>query len=199
MSNELEIDIQSEGAEETAYRRSDAYEFPEGKTLYPFSFVRKTTAIIMGLKIWKLQRDDLYTIKNPRLGRLHELLFEKEQLQQQTLTPTGQELLEAIDAEIEDIGSPEEDLYDNMMLDVAIVLWLCSVPDATVRKARRRPDVMEEEMDIWAEENRIFDTGIKSSKLALQTFLSIINDVRNSSSAPDTGGADNLDEKERGN
>jgi hypothetical protein len=109
-------------------------------------------------------------------------------------------MIEEIEAELEKLGELENDIYDNMMMDVAIVLWLCSLPDAEVRKVRRNPLKYEEELDTWAEENKIFTEGIKSSKLALQTFIAIINDVNASQGTPNSGDEEEtVTDAERGN
>lgn len=189
--NDSQIDIETEDAPEMAYRRSDDYEFPAGTKLQPFSFLRKTTAVRMGLRVWKLAPEELYTVRNPNADRILELEAQR----------VGADAfdIEKIEEELESLGSIEADIYDNMMMDVAIVLWLCSLPDAEVRKVRRNPLKYEEELDTWAEENKIYQEGLKSSKLALRTFMAIVNDVNASQGIPNGDGEETVTVEERGN
>ncbi len=133
---------------ERAFRESEALEF-RGRPLEPFSFLRQTTAIELGLRYWRLSPDDLYTIKG-----------EAEEVQ----------------------------MYDGMVMDAAIILWVCHQPDQTCRRARRKPRDYEAAIDKWADDNGV-SVGGEYLAEAMQVFGAIMGAVNASRGEPDVKGA----------
>lgn len=137
MSNDLaDLDPQ-----EQAFERSADMHW-NGQKLEPFSFLRKTAAVRLGVKWWKLTPADIITEKVD-LGK-------------------GK--------------SMDVQYYDDIGLDIATVLWLCTHSDDECRRARRDTQWGEEQVDQWSE-GKIWDSGMKLNGDAWAAFLQIVNDV----------------------
>lgn len=147
---------------ETAYRDSDAFEFL-GRPLHPFTFVRHTAAIALGLRYWRLSPSDLYTVKVPKPPEEGE-------------TPDPASPPELVDTP----------MYDDIFTDIAVVLWLCHQPDSICRRARRKPADYEAEIDAWAEKMRIGFGGANQEEASL-LFARIVGAVSASKGVPDVG------------
>lgn len=144
-----------------AFRDSADYEF-RGQKLEPWSFLRKTAAMALGLKYYRLTKDDVFTIPHP----------------------LGDDRPADAPAEIE--------MYDGLIFDVAVVLWICHQSDTTCRRARRSRSEFEAEIDAWAEKS-----GIAGEHLAEATglFMRILSDETASTPLPDSGASAGSSEK----
>lgn len=138
----------NETAQETAFRSGElSY---RGKTLEPFSHLRQTAAMNLGLRYWMLSQDDLREISNPH---------PKE-------------------------GEPDTvTVYDGMIHDAAIVLWLCHQPDSVCQRARRVPRGYEDKIDKWADENGI-TVGSDTLAEATGLFMELVNASNASKGVP---------------
>jgi hypothetical protein len=87
--------------------------------------------------------------------------------------------------EVDNPSKPGEKvtLYDGMLHDCAIVLWLCSQPDSTCRKARRQPALFESAIDKWADENGI-DILSPTIGEASEIFMGLITGENNAKGVP---------------
>lgn len=125
-----------------------------GKMLEPFSHLRQTAAMNLGLRFWMLSADDLREIRNPN---------PKE-------------------------GEPESvTVYDGMIHDTAIVLWLCHQPDSVCQRARRIPREYEDKIDKWADENGI-TVGSDTLAEATGIFMLLVNSTNASKGVPSKDG-----------
>lgn len=132
-----------------AFRQELEY---RGKALEPFSHLRQTAAMNLGLRYWALSPDDLREIRNP------------------SATP----------------GTDEPDtvtVYDGLIHDTAIVLWLCNQPDSVCQRARRVPREFENKIDKWADENGI-TVGSDSLAEATSVFLQLVNSAAAAKGVP---------------
>jgi len=153
---------------EKAFRDSDEIEF-QGRKLEPFSFVRQTAAIELGLRYWRLTPDDLYTLKTAASEKV-EPLQTKEGIQ--------------VGAATIPVEAQEVQMYDGFVMDIAIVLWLCSQPDSECRRARRKPREYEAKIDHFADQNGIYVGGIHFTE-ASETFAAIVQAINGSNGHPD--------------
>lgn len=191
--------------EEAAYRASEGLEF-QGETLKPFSYLRRTAAMALGLRYWTLTKEDLITLVNPayeRLGSLKEELDKLQKAQERAQRPAkgrkaaakGTKAVDhtariaALEEEIEGIGAQDDEItiYNEIGLDAAIVLWLCLQPDSICHKARRNPKEWQRKVDAWAEKVGIFEGrgGFSLNPEAVNALMILINSVNASSFDPD--------------
>ena len=179
-------------ATDVAYHRSSLHEW-RGRELEPFSFVRRTAAIALGLRCWKLTPADFETLENPRATKRKKLEAELESLNDRFPNPTKKEKAKSkqLESAIADLADQPEsiEVYSDMAYDAAIVLWLCSQPDRKCQKVRRKPRDFETEIDRWAEKNGIFEGSFAQlSGEALTVFFEIVNDINTSEGTPDIKG-----------
>ena len=188
---EQDLPGESPTPQEAAFRNSTDREY-RGRKLEKFSWVRRTAAIALGIRVWKLTTDDLITLKNPRYEALEALKAEKEALEGQEDTPERNDRLAAIMDEMEAIGEQDDEviIYDGIALDALLVLWLCHQSETVCARARRNPKEYEKEIDRWGEKNEIFvDESMTPNPEALAVFMGIIADIRASQYTPKTGNA----------
>lgn len=151
MNDLHDFDSDEQTAPERAFRSE--LEF-RGKTLKPFSFVRQTAAVALGLRYGSLSDDDIKTHPNPKWKELQALLSAMQEDSETINEMGGMAALEQRRSELAD--EPEHiTLYDGLVMDAAIVLWLCSQPDSVCQRARRKPREFETQVDKWADENGI--------------------------------------------
>lgn len=165
MSDFHDLDPDEQSAPERAFRVE--LEF-RGKKLKPFSFVRQTAAVALGLKYGSLSDDDIKTHPNPKWNERMGLLSILHDEPAEAIDAAGGEA--KIMARVEELADEPESitLYDGLVMDAAIVLWLCSQPDSVCQRARRKPREFETQIDKWADENGIV---INSPHLAEATAL----------------------------
>lgn len=149
------------------------------KALEPFSHLRQTAAMNLGLRYWMLGQDDLREIANPHMAEL-------EAAREIVNRPVDSDERTAALATVERLKDEPESVtvYDGMIHDAAIVLWLCHQPDSVCQKARRQPRGFESKIDAWADEHGI-TVGSDSLAEATQLFMSLVNSANASKGVPD--------------
>lgn len=73
--------------------------------------------------------------------------------------------------------------FDSNMPEPVIVLWLSLQTDEKVKQARRNPKGAEDEIDQWAQDERLLD-GIFAEAEAQQVYDTIMADIAASMSRP---------------
>lgn len=149
-------DLTDDLTAEQAFDNSDQHSY-NGKPLFGFGFSRQMAAIEMGLKFWRLNPSDL-----------HQVWREVEKSEE---NPDGRLTTE---------------IYTGLVMDTAIVLWLCSISDDEARAARRQPHKFEKQVEDFAESNgiRLYSPTLWQAQ---DEFFKIINEIRVSNAIPDTG------------
>lgn len=175
--------------QERAHQRSEMMEF-DGRKLHPFSHLRQTLCLVMGIKYWTLTPDDLRTLKNPHKRELADEKLSKKRRKE-------------IESEPDEVQT-----YDGLPHDAAIVLWACSQDDATCIRARREAgdsvtarDRWEGKIDAFADKAGITLTG-RNFQAASLAFMQIVNDVNSTTGEPqlpEGGESDESDDDESGN
>jgi len=75
-------------------------------------------------------------------------------------------------------------MYNGLLRDAAIVMWVCTQPDREVMRARRKPDDYEARIDAFAEEQGI-TMGGKSFEDATTAFFSIMAAIAGAQGKPE--------------
>lgn len=73
--------------------------------------------------------------------------------------------------------------FDSNMPEPVIVLWLSLQADEKVKRARRNPQGVEDEIDLWADEQRLLD-GVTPESECQQVYDTIMRDIAASMSRP---------------
>jgi hypothetical protein len=182
---------QEESAPEKAFRDSDresAEETWKGMKLYNFSWLRKTAAYSLGLKYWQLTPNDINSVRNPRY---EELTFARQELLEYEVRKDeekDQKELDARKAKVDSLKDEPEtvEVYNEILMDTAIVLYLCTQPDSICHRVRRNPREFEKKVDKWAETNEILvGGGVFGNNEAINLFMTIVNEVNQSDFVPD--------------
>ena len=134
-SNTTDIpgDEAPEDEQTNAFRSSEEYLLDGSPLPFPFSYLRHTAALELGIKYFRLGPEDIFSITNPN--------------------PTWER----------DNEPAKVDSYNGLLRDVGIALWLCHQTDSIVRRARRKPLDYEEVIDNWAVEKGLDITGANRS------------------------------------
>lgn len=162
-----------------------------GKTLKPFSHVRQTAAVELGLKYGvRVDADDMIERRNPKYDERQDILRALEE-DSDTITEMGGAA--QLSARAEELKDEPEFIvtYEGLMWDASLVLWLCSQPDSTCRRARRQPDKFEAEIDKWADQNGITMNGDSLAE-AYAVFSDIMNDTAASRGEPVVEGGNDV-------
>lgn len=90
-----------------------------------------------------------------------------------------------MEGEEEEIG-----IYDGILWDATIVVYLCSAPDSESLLAVRRPEVVSERALKWAEAQKLSPDSPRFAEL-IETFGRMIEDITSSATEPadDAGSA----------
>lgn len=168
-----------EGQSEHAFRedRTDA--------VYPYSFLRETTAEALGLRFGNdLKEEDITRAPNPDYERRKKMERELGEL-------TGKAAKSAraikLAAEIEKLREEPATIvmtWKGRKRDTAIVLWVCSQPDSVCQKARAHPEDYESAVDKWADESGLRRPGPLQDKAILE-FSRIMASRNQAKGAPD--------------
>lgn len=169
MSSEFDLEPEEVIAaqEERTFREAGTFEW-RGEPLRPFSFLRLTAALAMGLQYGSLSPEDVRRIPNPLFRKRREAEEEIARLESRLKSKkmksrpeAEREVAERAAAELKELvagleSEPEFlETYDALIEDAALVIWLCLQKDSVCARARRMRDDYKAEVAKWADSQGI--------------------------------------------